>query len=61
MTITYPTRHQCRDCLCVSARPHRCPDCAASAERWASIGTALQTAALFGVLALLGIAVLCAA
>lgn len=55
------TRHQCRDCLCVSARPHRCLACAASAEQWAAIGTALQTAAVFGVLALFGLALLCAA
>lgn len=49
-------RHQCRTCLAVTTRPALCAPCHARAERAAWWGTAIDTACVFAVLGLLGLA-----
>lgn len=49
-------RHQCRNCLSVTDRPVLCLPCHTRAERAAWAGTAVETACVFGVLGLLGLA-----
>jgi recombinational DNA repair protein RecR len=55
---TTPTRHQCRDCLTVTARPERCTTCAASHRR-AEVFVAVVEYAL--IVGFFGLALLIAA
>jgi hypothetical protein len=51
-------RHQCRDCLTVTARPERCTTCAASHRRAELFVSAIEYALIVGFF---GLALLIAA